>query len=140
MAQQKVVVVQEFRKPVQELFAQLSDHNRLAPILGVPVKRIRDGQDDVNGVGSVRRMGIAPLALEETVLAVVPNQCIEYTISKGGGPIQNHHGKLEFSSTAKGSKVQWTIVFDSPLPLVGPIVRRVLQRGLGFGLWRARRS
>lgn len=136
MSQQKIVVAQEFRMPVEELFAYLSNHNNLSRVFGLPVKRIRDGQGDVNGVGSVRRMGIAPLAVEETVLALVPNQSIDYTISRGGGPIQNHHGKLEFSKSAKGSRVQWTIVFDSPLPLVGPIVKRVLNGGLRFGLWK----
>ena len=60
MSHQRIDVVQEFRKPVEEVFAYLADHNNLAKVFGIPVKRIRDGQGDVNGVGSTRSMGFAP--------------------------------------------------------------------------------
>lgn len=134
MAQQRIDVVQEFRQPVEEVFAYLADHNNLTKVFGIPVKRVRDGMGDVNGVGSVRSMGFAPLAVEETVVGVVPNQSIDYEITRGGGPITNHHGRLSFTKTASGSRVQWSITFDSPLPLVGPVVRQVLKQGLTMGL------
>ena len=134
MSQQRIDVVQEFRKPVEEMYAFLSNHNNLTKVFGIPVKRVRDGMGDVNGVGSVRSMGFAPLAVEETVVGVVANQSIDYEISRGGGPLTNHHGRLAFTKTATGSRVQWTITFDSPLPLVGPIVRQVLKQGLTMGL------
>ena len=121
MSQQRIDVVQEFRKPVEEMYAFLSNHNNLTKVFGIPVKRVRDGMGDVNGVGSVRSMGFAPLAVEETVVGVVANQSIDYEISRGGGPLTNHHGRLTFT-------------FDSPLPLVGPIVRQVLKQGLTMGL------
>ncbi len=134
MAQQRIDVVQEFRKPVEEVFAYLADHNNLKKVFGIPVRRVRDGMGDVNGVGSVRSMGFAPLAVEETVVGIVPNQSIDYEITRGGGPITNHHGRLTFTKTAGGSRVQWSITFDSPLPLVGPVVRQVLKQGLTMGL------
>lgn len=134
MAQQRIDVVQEFRQPVEEVFAYLADHNNLRKVFGIPVKRVRDGMGDVNGVGSVRSLGFAPLAVEETVVGIVPNQSIDYEITRGGGPITNHHGRLSFTKTAAGSRVQWSITFDSPLPLVGPVVRQVLKQGLTMGL------
>jgi len=134
MAQQRIDVVQEFRQPVEEVFAYLADHNNLKNVFGIPVKRVRDGSGDVNGVGSVRSLGFAPLAVEETVVGIVPNQSIDYEITRGGGPITNHHGRLSFTKTATGSRVQWSITFDSPLPLVGPVVRQVLKQGLTMGL------
>lgn len=134
MAQQRIDVVQEFRKPVEEVFAYLADHNNLTRVFGIPVKRVRDGMGDVNGVGSVRSLGFAPLAVEETVVGLVPNQSIDYEITRGGGPITNHHGRLTFTKTASGARVQWSITFDSPLPLVGPVVRQVLKQGLSMGL------
>jgi uncharacterized protein YndB with AHSA1/START domain len=134
MAQQRIDVVQEFRQPVEEVFAYLADHNNLKKVFGIPVKRVRDGMGDVNGVGSVRSLGFAPLAVEETVVGIVPNQSIDYEITRGGGPITNHHGRLSFTKTASGSRVQWSITFDSPLPLVGPVVRQVLKQGLTMGL------
>ncbi len=136
MAQQIVQIVQDFSKPLTEVFAVLSDHNQLGKVFGIPVRRVRDGDGEVNGVGSVRRIGLGPLAVEETVTALSPNRSIDYRISKGGGPIRNHRGKLEFSGSNRGARVAWTIQFDSPLPLVGPVVRLVLSQGIRLGLKR----
>lgn len=136
MAQQTVEIVQDFHKPLTEVFAVLSDHNQLGKVFGIPVRRVRDGDGEINGVGSVRRIGLGPLAVEETVTALSPNRSIDYRISKGGGPIRNHRGKLEFSGSNRGARVAWTIQFDSPLPLVGPVVRLVLSQGIRLGLKR----
>ena len=136
MARYTVEVSQDYKQPVEAVFAKLSDHNQLGKVLGIPVKRVVDGTASVNGVGSVRRMGLWPATLEETVTALVPNQSIDYRISKGGAPLKNHRGGLSFSSTAKGSRVVWTISFDSALPLVGPVVKQVLTQGLRLGLKR----
>lgn len=133
MAQQHIEVVQEFSKPVEEVFAYLADHNNLSKVFGIPVKRIKDGQGDVNGVGSVRALGFAPLATEETVVAIEPNELIEYTITKNGGPLQNHYGRMVFSRTARGSRLEWTITFDS-LPVLGTVVNKVLKTGITRGL------
>jgi hypothetical protein len=137
MAQQKVDVVQDFAQPVSVIFAELVDHQNLSKVFGIPVQRIRDGAPGVNGVGSIRRLG-APLWVEETVVALVPDQSIDYEISKNGGPVRNHHGRLQFSSLADGgSRVQWLISFDA-LPGVGALLRGVLTLALRRGLKRLR--
>lgn len=136
MSQHTVKIVQEFSKPVGEIFEFLSEHNNLSKIFGVPVKRIKNGTDGLNGVGSVRRLGLpGPLGVEETVQVVKPNALIEYKITKGGGPIRNHYGTQVFAATAKGSRVEWTIRFDS-LPLVGDGVATVLGKAVELGLKR----
>ena len=137
MTQHRIDVLQEFSKPVEEIFSYLSDHNNLSKVFGIPVKRIKDGDGDVNGVGSVRALGFAPLATEETVTAMVPNQSIEYVITKNGGPIMNHHGQLVFSKTARGSRVEWIINFES-LPVIGFGVQKVLELGITRGLKKLR--
>lgn len=131
-----VHVRHDSRLPVAQLFARLSDHDGLGAILGAPVKRIRVGDDGANGVGSVRRVGAGPLALEETVIASEADRLIEYRITRGGFPLRNHHGTLAFSSTATGSRVEWTIRFDSALPLVGHAIAAVLKLAIGRGLRR----
>lgn len=137
MAEHQVRVTREFSLPVEDVYAALADHNRLGRVLGVPVKRIRDAKgDDVNGVGSVRFIGVGSLGVEETVTAATPNRSIRYKISKGGAPIKNHSGELAFSKTTEGSRVQWTISFDSALPLAGSIVKFVLTQAITTGLKR----
>lgn len=136
MARYTVEVAQDYRLPVEAVFQKLSDHNQLGKVLGIPVKRVVNGKTDINGAGSVRRMGLWPVTVEETVVAVVPNKSIAYRISKGGAPLKNHSGALAFSSTAQGSRVTWTINFDSSLPVIGAVVKQVLTQGLRMGLKR----
>jgi uncharacterized protein YndB with AHSA1/START domain len=133
MPQQRIVIEQEFNRPVAELFAQLADHNQLAKVFGIPVRRIKDGADEPNGVGSVRRIGPALLPVEETVTAIRPNAAIEYRITRGGGPMRNHRGCQEFTPTPRGTRLRWTVAFDAP-PVVGDILRMVLDKAISRGL------
>lgn len=133
MNPQRIQITQDFNVPVERVFDALADHNNLRNVFGIPVKRIKDGYDDVNGVGSVRALGIGPLATQETILAVEPNAAIEYEITKNGGPLRNHHGRIDFEKTGRGSRVTWTITFDS-FPVVGPVVSKVLETAITRGL------
>lgn len=137
MPRYHVDVVQQFNAPVEAVFRALSDHNKLGRVLGIPVKRVVNGMDEINGVGSVRRMGLWPVAIEETVMALVPNESIDYRISKGGAPLRNHRGALNFNRTAGGSRVSWRIDFDAP-PVIGAVVQQVLTQGLRLGLKRVK--
>jgi hypothetical protein len=133
MGHHTVEVTHASSRPVHELFAELADHERLSRVFGVPVRRIRDGEREPNGVGSVRRMGSWPLRLEETVTAIDPQRSIEYRITRGAGPVRNHRGRLDFASVGSGSRVVWTIDYDS-LPIVGSALKAMLSRALERGL------
>lgn len=131
----RIVVDQTFPFPVERLFADLADHENLGRILGAPMKRVRDGggEGGVNGVGSVRQLGAGPLAFEETVVTHVPNELIEYRVTKGS-PIKNHLGRMEFSARGEQSHLHYVITFDSKLPLVGGLIKRALQSSIERGL------
>lgn len=118
------------------LFEALADHNNLGKVFGAPVRRIRDGQDSPNGVGSVRKIGAGPLVIEETVTGLSENESIDYRITRGGFPLKNHRGHLQFAQAPGGSKVEWTIEFDSALPLAGSIVGFALKMAISQGLKR----
>jgi hypothetical protein len=52
-----VHVTQEFRQPVQDVFAYLGEHENLEPLFGAKVTRLSDGSDGTrNGAGSARRL------------------------------------------------------------------------------------
>jgi dolichol-phosphate mannosyltransferase len=123
----------DFDVPVERLYQHLSVHENLKPLLGLDVEQIKAG--DANGVGSVRKLsvkGIAPF--EETVTEAIPNERIEYTITKGT-PMRNHKGIMVFSSTGDGgSHLDYTISFDAAVPGLDRVVAlgvgRTLRRGL----------
>jgi len=140
MAVQRIDIRKEFAVPVDKLFAFLSVHKNLETIFApAKIRRVKDGSDVPDGLGSVRRMRIliAP-PFEETITARVPDERIEYRITRGS-PLRNHHGVMRFSSTPSGgSALHYTIEFEGKLPLVGPIVRAGLDNAIRRGLDKVR--
>lgn len=122
--------------PLSELFCALADHENLSRVFGVPVRRIHDGPGGPNAVGSVRRIGPRPLGVEETVTALETDRRIDYRITRGGFPLRNHRGRLEFAAAQTGSQVRWTIEFDTWLPVTGTLLRMALGHAIGRGLKR----
>jgi uncharacterized membrane protein len=132
---QEVRVIHEFTQPVERVFAYLAEHENLGAIFPANVKRVRDGETERNGVGSVRRLsrpGLLPF--EETVEVFEPDQRIEYRITKGT-PLRDHRGVMLFSSSPSGgSKLDYTIRFRSPVPGVAPLVAAMLRRSVSAGM------
>ncbi|ERP89514.1 polyketide cyclase [Alcanivorax sp. P2S70] len=135
---QRIEISKTFPFSVDKLFDFLSDHENLELIFApAKIQRIKEGKDSPNGVGSTRNMKIliAP-AFHETVTRVVPNELIEYTITKGS-PLKNHKGVMRFSDTGTGgSRLDYTIEFEGKLPLIGPIIKAGLDQGIRRGLNR----
>ncbi len=123
-------------KPPERIFAHLAEHENLADVFGAKITRLRDGEgEERNGVGSMRRLQIGPLPpFEETVTEFVPNERIEYKITKGS-PLKNHHGEMRFSiRDGGGSRLLYTIDFESAIPGLAAIVKAGLTKGIARGL------
>jgi hypothetical protein len=132
---QRIEIVQEFRLPVQRLFAYLEEHENLETIFKpARITRVRSGDTDRNGVGSVRSLSL-PLSppFEETVTAFKANELIEYRITKGS-LLRNHHGVMQFFALQEGSRLQYTIEFEGKLPLVAAVFKTGLERSIRKGL------
>ena len=132
---QRINIHQDFTFPVERLFAHLSEHENLEAIFHpTRIRRIAYGQGARNGVGSAREMrALGGPAFVETVTAYRENELIEYRITRGS-PLKNHLGVMRFSSTPTGSHLHYTIQFEGKLPLIGPLIRVVLERGIRKGL------
>lgn len=135
MAKYTIDIDETFNVPRNRVFALFADHARFGKLLGAPVKRIRDSQDaDPNGLGSVRKIGIGPIGLEETVTAFEPDTVIEYTVTSIS-PIRNHLGRIRFLDAGdQGTRVHYTISFDDKVPLLGRIIAPVLDMGIRKGI------
>ncbi len=140
MAMYTIVIDETFAVPRSRVFALFADHKRFGQLLGAPVKRIKDSdQADPNGIGSVRKVGIGPLSLEETVLNFEPDLLIEYAITSLS-PIKNHLGRIEFEDTEDGlTRVSYTIQFEDRVPFTGKFVSRALEQGIRRGIKRVPR-
>jgi len=136
MAQQTIKMHFDFNKPLEQVFAQLSDHEFFGKTCGINMKRIQDGSDSENGLGSVRKISIGLLpSFEETITKFVPNEHIEYKITKGS-PIKNHVGTLDFKETDKGCSLDYVIKLESKIPLTTGIIASGLEGGITKGMRR----
>jgi uncharacterized protein YndB with AHSA1/START domain len=126
-------VTETVRLPAEEIFKRVADHERLGAALGAPLKRTKDGQGDINGLGSVRTIGFWPMEVDETITAFEPPHRIEYRITRGS-PMRNYRGNIVFSGYGPSTEVTWTGEFDTSVPLLGSLVKRVLGFGIGMAV------
>jgi uncharacterized protein YndB with AHSA1/START domain len=126
-----VHIEHDFAKPPERIFAHLAEHENLAEVFGAKIKRLRDGEAERNGVGSVRRLQIGPLPpFEETVEEFVAPRRIVYRITKGS-PLRGHVGVMDFEPTpGGGTRFVYDIRIASPIPGLAPLVTASLTRSI----------
>jgi carbon monoxide dehydrogenase subunit G len=123
-----VEVNEEVSNPREAVFEFLAEHENLGPLLGgANISRVRDGDTERNGVGSVRRVKVGPARpFEETITKFEPHSLIEYRITKGG-PLRNHIGIVALSDVSGGgTNIDYRIRIASHIPGLAPLVRRKL--------------
>lgn len=131
---QRIEIDRDFALPVERVYAYLSEHENLGPLFGAKVTRVRDGDTDRNGVGSVRQLRVAVLPpFEETVTGAVPNERIDYRITKGS-PLRGHHGSMLFSRRGSGSHLRYVLEFGAVVPGLDRLVKLALERSIARGL------
>lgn len=129
-----VHVEHHFAKPPELIFAHLAEHENLAAVFGAKITRLRDGDRERNGVGSVRELQIGPLPpFEETVTEFVAPERIVYRITKGS-PLRGHVGTMTFAPSGAGTSFVYDIRLASPIPGVAAIVRAALTRSIKASL------
>ncbi|NMT64300.1 SRPBCC family protein [Marinobacter orientalis] len=140
MATYRIEIDETFDVPRNRVFALFADHERFGQLIGAPVKRIRDSdQADPNGVGSIRKIGIGPVSLRETVITFEPGLLIEYTITSMS-PIRNHLGRIRFEDVADGrTRILYTICFDDIVPYTGKLMSSALDQGIRKSIRRVPR-
>lgn len=139
-----IQIKKEFNAPVAQVFELLSKHATyniaFAPM---QVVRIKDSTDPerLDGVGSVRRMGIGPIKpLQEQITLIEPNQRIEYKIIKN--PLIKHHlGTLEFQQVADNKTlVTYRIELQVRVPFVSKVILAQLKTAIKIGLSKLAKS
>ena len=132
---QRIDLVHDFALPVDRVYAYLSEHENLGPLFGATVTRLRDGDTSRNGVGSVRQLRVVPFpSFEETVTAAVPDELVEYRITRGGFPVKDHSARMTFTPQGAGTRLRYEIALGSQVPGADRVVAAVLARNIRKGL------
>ena len=142
MAIRSVYFNQQFQASPETVFSFFAAHDNLSAVFGGKITRIVDAPEgtDPNGLGSVRRLQLAPgVSFEETVTAYVPPQRIEYRISRGS-PIREHLGVMLFSPEGTGTTLDYRIEFQSRVPGTGGMIEWILQTTIDRGLKRVSKT
>jgi uncharacterized protein YndB with AHSA1/START domain len=116
------------------VFAVLSDHERMPEWFPArEVVRRRPGSPHPDGVGAVRVVRGSGLAVEETITAYSPGAHLAWTLV-AGAPLRSACGDVRLVEEGAGTRVRWSVEFESRLPGTGWIARRVLLRTLARAL------
>lgn len=132
----RVRVTHTYTSDPKTVFEALSEHENLGPVFGAKVTRKNDGDTSRNGVGTARKLKIGPLPpITETVVVSEPNTTIEYKITAGGFPLKDHYGVQRLTPTDDGgTKLDYTIAFNTVIPGFAPVVAKQLTAALSKGL------
>ncbi len=134
---QRLTFKRDFDLPPEQVFGFFAEHENLEPMLGAKITRISDGDDGSrNGVGSCRRLKAGPApAFEETVTAYVPDELIEYRVTRGS-PLKDHLGEIRFTPVVGGTHMQWDISFGAAIPGLDRVLAEILKRRISQGIAR----
>ncbi len=128
MSQHQLHFAIQVMAPIDQVFSFLSDHQNFVSLFGDHCQRVHDGVDEVDGIGSVRRIGSGLLAFEETITRFDRPHAIEYVISQGS-PLKNHRGQVRLMPTQDGAATtfDYRIEFEGKFPLIGALVVYLLK-------------
>lgn len=129
----RIVTETDFAASPEAVFNHFADHEKFARIFGGACVRVKDGSDEPNGLGSVRRIGPGALAFDETIVAFERPRRIDYAITRGS-PLKNHLGQIRFLKTPDGTRVDYSIQFESKVPLLGYVVAAALKAAYRKGI------
>lgn len=112
----------------------LADHEHMVAWFPArEVVRRRPGVPDPDGVGAVRVVRVAGLALEEKITAFKPHERLEYQVIEGG-PLSECRAVVVLSRADEGTRVRWSLALRPLVPGTGWILKRAAERTLARAL------
>ncbi|MGQ0698720.1 MAG: SRPBCC family protein [Panacagrimonas sp.] len=138
MSHQSLRFEQFFAAPRGVVFEWFSQHENIGRLFPLRVRRVLDSPSsaDVNGLGSVRELRLLLLRVEETITGFQRPESIEYRVTRGW-PISSHVGRLRFEEVPGGTRLEYTIEFDSRMVLLGGVIAGFLCASWRRGAQRA---
>ncbi|MEO8606230.1 MAG: SRPBCC family protein [bacterium] len=126
---QQVEVQQQFRAPIERVFARYNDHVSWGTWSGLGAVRLaRQGVPAPNGVGCVREFKTGGAKVREEVVSYEPPHRMTYRLIAGPVPMADHLGEAVFEARDDGTLVTWRCRFRSRIPGGGWLMRIMITR------------
>jgi len=127
---EQIELSQVIAAPPARVFEVYTDHVGWEKWAGVKEVVLRQkGEPPPNGLGAIRVIRAAGVAVEEEVTAFDPPRSMKYRVV-AGVPIRDHEGTVRFAPEGSGTRVTWSIHFRPLVPGTGWLLRAVLTRQL----------
>lgn len=120
---QTLVVKRTIAAPIDQVFELLSDHAGYSAFAGIKDARLlKEGQQERNGDGAVRRIDLGAVWFEEEISNFQRPIAMDYKILRSCPPIDHESGRIRLEETPEGTAVTWTSVFRVSIPLIGLVL------------------
>ena len=129
MKRQEVAVTATSTAAADTLYRLLCD--RAAVVVWSPMSECeleRPGEQDPEGVGSVRRQRLGRTVGYDTIIELRPGRLFRY--SHEGLPVNGYVGTVTLTPVDGGCRVDWSSSFTPRYPLTGWLLRRGVRRFL----------
>ena len=127
----EIKLARQIPAPPEAVFEVLSDHRGMAKWSGAREVVLRhEGDPPPNGVGAVRVIRAAGMAIEEEITAFDPPKRMAYRIV-AGLPVRDHEGEIRLELSGEATRLVWEVRFRPLVPGTGWLLRRLLARALG---------
>jgi uncharacterized protein YndB with AHSA1/START domain len=133
----RIVLDKTLTAPIEEVFELLSDHAGYTRFRGFTLAElVREGEDDPNGRGALRRLAAGGLTFEEEITAFERPRRLDYVIRKVNVPLQHDGGSIRLSPAGANTHVDWRSTFTMRIPVVGGAVAAVFAVAIKRGFVR----
>lgn len=107
-------VYRHAQAPVAVVWSVLTDHEGYRTWARIPTTVLEaEGEEDRNGVGALRRMGVGPFGVKERVVHFAPPRRLSYVI-EAGLPVRGYRADVVLTPTSDGgTDIRWTGSFTS---------------------------
>lgn len=130
-----IVVKRSIAAPIERVFDLIADHANYKDFPGIRAsKLVREGQTERNGLGAVREIDAGKAWFQEEITAYERPRRLDYLIVKSRPPLEHKGGSVRLEPSAGGCTVTWTTTVGVKLPLIGPLLDRLLAPQLERGL------
>ena len=117
--------------PAEHVFELISDHAGYRRFSGITsAELIREGTEEKNGLGAVRRLGAGPIRFEEEITAFERPSRMDYLIRDTNLPIEHEGGSIHMTARGDVTDVLWLSRFEPTTPVAGGIIGRIGVRTL----------
>ena len=129
-----IALERQVMAPTSRVFAVVADHECMPEWFPArEVVRRRPGSPHPDGVGAVRVVRASGLAVEEAVTAFEPGERLSWTLV-AGAPLRSARGDVRLLASGGGTRVRWSVEFETSVPGTSWLARRVFARTLARAL------